>query len=74
MAKKKPIPVIPTTFDRPPLATDNARHAVWVDDDRGIRRVTAKNPGDPQIVLDGAIYTHTRETETGAWVYTRVDA
>lgn len=59
-----------SSVDRPPLATDNVRHAVWIEDEAGIRKITATNPGEQQIVVGGRTYVHTREIGTGQWVYT----
>ena len=60
------------TLDQPPIATANPRHAVWIEDDRGIRRITADPPGVEVLTIGGAAYRHTRETASGQWVYTRV--
>lgn len=60
------------TVDRPPLASDNPRHAVWIDDAEGIRRITADPPGAEELTIGGAVYRHTRETIRGQWIYTRV--
>ena len=62
---------IPASIDRPPLSTDNPRHAVWIDDEKGLRKITAVNPGDEQIHVGEHVYTHTREIGTGQWVYTQ---
>jgi len=63
---------LPVTQDRAPLDSDNPRHAVWVDDERGTRLVTARNPGEERISLNGVLYTHTRETTgSGRWVFTK---
>ena len=64
---------MPTSYDRAPLSTDNPRHAVWIDDEQGLRRITAANPGAEQITVGGTLYQHTAET-TGnqAWIYTKV--
>lgn len=65
--------MIPTTVDRDPLPTDNPRHAVWINDEKGLRRVTAANPGEAQIVVGAVLYEHTYElTKDGPWVYTKV--
>ena len=60
----------PVTADRDPLATDNPRHAVWIEDERGIRRITSATPGESQMVVGGRTYVHTREIGNGQWVYT----
>lgn len=65
--------MIPRSEDREPRPHDNPRHAVWIDDDQGLRRITVKNPGDEQINVGGVIYQHTRDLKpNGPWVYTRV--
>ena len=65
---------IPVSVDRPPLPTDNPRHAVWIDDDNGLRRVTVRNPGEERINIGGVIYVHTRDRSVnGPWVYTKED-
>lgn len=74
MAKKKavhaaPIPTAPS-LGRDPVPTDNPRHAVWIEDERGIRRITATNPGEQRMLVGGRTYIHTREVGNGQWVYT----
>lgn len=61
--------------DRPPLSSDNPRHAVWIQDDTEgpTRMITARNPGDTDINVDGVIYTHTAEDAKGRWIYTKWD-
>lgn len=58
------------SIDRPPLSTDNPRHAVWIEDEQGIRRITAANPGEEEITIRYRVYRHTREINHGQWVYT----
>lgn len=60
----------PNAVDRSPLATDNPRHAVWIEDEQGLRRVTALEPGADSILVGGRAYQHTREIGSGQWVYT----
>lgn len=62
---------IPVSIDRPPIAIENPRHAVWIDDEQGLRRITAANPGAEQIQVGEHVYTHTRELSLGQWVYTK---
>lgn len=65
--------MIPTTTDRDPLPTDNPRHAVWITDEKGLRRVTAANPGETLINVAGVLYQYTEDLSTdGPWVYTKV--
>lgn len=58
------------SIDRPPQHPDNPRHAVWIEDARGIRQITAATPGEDTITVGGRIYRHTREIGNGQWVYT----
>lgn len=57
-----------------PLTTGvvNPRHEVWIEDAEGIRKHTADNPGDEEVIVGGRTYRHTREISTGQWVYTEV--
>lgn len=67
MAEKK------RSVDRPVIAQDNPRHAVWIDDAKGLRRIIAATPGEEQINIGGGVYAHTRELKRdGPWVYTVV--
>jgi hypothetical protein len=52
------------------VATDNPRHVVWIDDG-GLLAVTASDPGQETLAVDGVTYRHTRELATGQWVYTK---
>ncbi len=48
----------------------NPRHDVWIEDEAGIRKITAPEPGEDTINVGGRTYTHTREVGNGQWVYT----
>ena len=61
----------PRSEDRVPKSEDNPRHAVWIEDAQGLRKITAMNPGEPRINVGGVVYEHTRELKpNGPWVYT----
>lgn len=49
---------------------DNPRHKVWVNDEGGIRQVISATLGEESISVGGRTYVHTREIDTGQWVYT----
>ena len=49
---------------------ENPRHQVWIEDEAGIRKITAPEPGEETIVVGGRTYAHTREIGSGQWVYT----
>lgn len=53
---------------------DNPRHAVWIEDESGIRQITTTTPGEEQITVGGRTYEHTRELGSGQWVYTLQEA
>ena len=61
--------------DREPTAQDNPRHWVYIADtlDGPMRRITARNPGEEEISVDGVSYAHTGE-DGGRWVYTKAGA
>lgn len=52
------------------IAVQNPRHEVWIEDEEGIRKITAPEPGEQQMVVGGRTYVHTREVGSGEWVYT----
>jgi hypothetical protein len=52
----------------------NPRHEVWIEDEGGIRQITAATPGEESLVIGGRTYQHTRELSRGEWVYTLMEA
>lgn len=51
---------------------DNPRLDAWIEDEDGLRKVRPDNPGEDSITVDGRTYAHTREIDSGQWVYTVV--
>lgn len=74
VAEPQPVADIPESQDRPPVSGENPRHAVLICEDRDEvpRRVTARNPGEHTVNIEGVIYHHTHEDKDGWWIYTRL--